>query len=434
MAPTNNPRVVSENATFVLAPDRTPLMPCRAVRARELLSLGRASVFHTTPFVIVLHEAAAGTTMPIELRIDPGSRVGGLALVADYPGGSSVVWAAEIEHRGLSVHEKMEARAAQRRGRRHRKTRYRPPRFNNRKRSPGWLAPSIETRLCNVVTWARRLCTWCPVTSIAVEDCLFDTQRMENPDISGVEYQQGRLWKARLREYVLAKYGRKCAYCGRSGPGVRLELDRVIPGAQGGTYIVSNCVIACRECNQKKGARTAAEFGHPDIHVDPKFLRDAAAVNTTRHIIVERLAALGLPITKGDAGLTKYNRTEQGYRKAHWIDAACVGDRGGNVWLNPQRSFLRITSKGHGSRQMVQNDGEGFPRRTAAGTPYAPKGKGLVHGFKTGDIVRTDDGRVGRVTVRHRGRPFMVGGRDVSRAMCQAVQFGDGYDYATVRG
>jgi hypothetical protein len=38
-------------------------------------------------------------------------------------------------------------------------------------------------------------------------------QKLENPEISGIAYQQGTLAGYELREYLLEKWGRKCAYC-----------------------------------------------------------------------------------------------------------------------------------------------------------------------------------------------------------------------------
>jgi hypothetical protein len=112
-----------------------------------------------------------------------------------------VVFAAELTHRGQAIKKRLDARRAARRSRRNRKTRYRKPRFDNRARRAGWLPPSLESRIANVLTWVNRLRSFCPITAISMELVKFDTQLMDNPDIQGVEYQQGTRAGYELREY-----------------------------------------------------------------------------------------------------------------------------------------------------------------------------------------------------------------------------------------
>ncbi|WP_416977250.1 hypothetical protein [Streptomyces sp. T028] len=49
----------------------------------------------------------------------------------------------------------------------------------------------------------------------------------EGRDLSGVEYQHGTLHGMEIREYLLAKWKRSCAYCGATG--VRLNIDHIQP-------------------------------------------------------------------------------------------------------------------------------------------------------------------------------------------------------------
>jgi len=137
----------------------------------------------------------------LKLKLDPGSKTTGLAILNQESG--EVIFAAEIEHRGQAIKSKLETRRALRRGRRGRKTRYREPRFDNRRRPEGSLPPSLESCIENVYTWARRLGRAYPIKGIALELVKFDMQLMQNPEIEGVEYQQGELQGFELREYVL---------------------------------------------------------------------------------------------------------------------------------------------------------------------------------------------------------------------------------------
>lgn len=364
------------NSVFVLDTNKQPLMPCRPARARQLLKNGRAAVFRRRPFTIILKDRAGGDTQPVELRIDPGSKTTGIAIVSE----DTCLWAANLEHRGQAIKASLDKRRACRRSRRNRKTRYRKPRFDNRAKPKGWLPPSLMSRVHNIETWAKRLCRFAPITSIAVETVRFDTQKLTNPEITGVEYQQGELCGYEVREYLLEKWGRKCAYCGVKN--VPLEVEHIVPKARGGSNRVSNLAIACHECNQAKNTQTATEFGHPEVQAQAQQpLRDAAAVNTTRYKIGEVLKQLGLPVTFWTGGRTKHNRASCGYPKDHWIDAACVGERGGDVEIPASLKPLSIKAYGWQSRQMCRVDKYGFPHTKA-------KGKRLVHGFQTGDLVR----------------------------------------------
>ena len=187
-----------------------------------------------------------------------------------------------------------------------------------------WLPPSLESRVANVVTWVERLRLWCPVGALSLELVKFDMQKLEHPEISGVEYQQGTLEGYEIREYLLEKFGRKCAYCNTTS--VPLQVEHIVPTVRDGSNRVSNLTIACKPCNDAKGTPTAAEFGHPEIQAQAKApLRDAAAVNATRWALSHRLVATGLPLQMGTDRRTKWNRRGRGLPKTHGTDAVCVG-------------------------------------------------------------------------------------------------------------
>src|SRR5262249_23497503 len=147
---------------------------------------------------------------PLRLKIDPGSCTTGIAIINDAKG--EVVFAANLSHRGERIKERLDKRRAVRRSRRQRKTRYRTPRFLNRKHKKVCLPPSLESRIANILTWVNRLRRFCPITAISMEVVKFDLQKMENPDIEGCQYQQGILAGYEVRSYLLEKWGRKCAY------------------------------------------------------------------------------------------------------------------------------------------------------------------------------------------------------------------------------
>lgn len=416
---------------FVVDQDRRPLDPVHPGYARWLLSRHKAAMLRRFPFTIILKEQKPEVPIqPLRLKIDPGSKTTGLVLLADATG--EVVWAAELKHRGGQVSKRLAERRAVRRNRRQRKTRYRQSRFANRRRKAGWMAPSLASRVANVLTWFARLARLCPIGALSLELVKFDTQALQHPEITGVEYQQGTLAGYELREYLLEKWQRRCAYC--LGDKVPLQIEHLTPRARGGSNRTSNLTLACEPCNGAKGTQTAAEFGFPDLQAQAQLpLKDAAAVNATRWALYHRLEATGLPLEVGTGGRTKWNRSQRGLSKTHWLDAACVGASTPLVLLVAGVHPLAIRATGWGCRQMCLMDKPGFPRTRA-------KGPSRVRSFQTGDLVRvvvrtgTKRGTyVWRVAVRATGS-FNVTTKagtiqGVPARSCQAIHRQDGYTY-----
>ena len=421
---------------LVIDKNQKPLDPTHPARARKLLKLGRAKVVRRYPFTIIMPELEGENclTHPHRLKIDPGAKTTGIAIVQ----GSRVVWAAELTHRGFQIRDALTTRRQLRSSRRSRKTRYRKPRFENRKRPEGWLAPSLMSRVHNITTWVKKLCRYCPVTELSTELVRFDTQAIQNPEVSGIDYQQGELFGYEVREYLLFKWNRTCAYCGAKD--TPLEIEHIKPKSKGGSNRVSNLTLACRPCNEKKGnleieqflSRKPARFKRI-LSQAKKPLADAAAVNSTRWKLYKALKAMGLPVEVGSGGLTKYNRCRQELPKTHWLDAANVGKSTPEKLIVEVIQPLLITAKGYGTRQMCRTDKYGFPTR------YCSRQK--VHfGFRTGDIVKAivTKGKkigtyLGRVATRAMGS-FNISTKNgliqgISHKYCQIVHRKDGYQY-----
>ena len=426
-------------SVFVLDCHHQPLDPCSEKRARLLRERGRAVVHRIQPYTIRLKDRCAQESVvhPYVLKFDPGSQTTGVALAREEQTPSGVVhhgvFLAELVHRGRQVHERLRKRTNYRRRRRSANLRYRAPRFLNRRRRPGWLPPSIESRVGNVLSWMARLRRWCPINRIVVERTKFDPQLLENPAITNQEYQRGTLFGWELRAYVLAKWNYRCAYCGAKD--IPLELDHVTPRSQHGSDRVSNLVACCRTCNERKGNQALERFlaDRPDllarIQESRKMpLRDAAVMNATRYALVERLRATGLPVEASSGGRTSWNREQFGLPKAHALDALCVGKLSG---VHPGKGpTLIIVATGRGTYCRTNVDASGFPRG------YLPRVK-QVHGFQTGDLVEALVPEPRKTAGRHRGRAavrtsgsFRVGKVDgIGWKYCRMVQRVDGYDY-----
>ncbi len=422
---------------FVIDSEKRPLDPIHPAQARQLLRNTKAAVFRRFPFTIILKESRTESPVsPLRLKLDPGAKTTGIALVNDTTG--EVIFATELKHRGFAIRDALTSRRQLRRGRRARKTRYRKPRFLNRTRLWGWLAPSLQSRVENTKTWVEKLRKLAPITAISQELVRFDMQLMANPDIQGKEYQQGTLQGYETREYLLEKWGRQCAYCGIKD--VPFQVEHIHPRAKGGGNSITNLTLSCEKCNTKKGTKDIKEFLKKDQTRLEKILKlclrplaDAAAVNTTRFALLNVLKETGLPIETGSGGLTKFNRSQQNLEKTHWLDAACVGKSTPILNIKGIKPLL-ITANGHGTRQMCGTDKFGFPSRHRTN-------KQIHFGLQTGDIIKAvvTKGKktgeyIGRVLCRATGNFDIVTktGRvsGISHKYCLATHKKDGYSYS----
>jgi hypothetical protein len=288
------------------------------------------------------------------------------------------------------------------------------------------------------MTWVTRIRRWAPVAAISTELVRFDMQALDTPEISGVQYQQGTLAGYEVREYLLAKWGRKCCYCDVEN--VPLNIEHLTAKAVGGTNRISNLAIACVPCNQRKAAKPLEVFVKDKARLariraqTKRPLKDAAAVNATRWALVNALKATGAPVELASGGRTKFNRTQLGIPKTHALDAVCVGEvESVTGWRRPA---LEVKCTGRGSYQRTRLDKFGFPRG------FLTRSK-RVHGFQTGDIVRAEvsSGKkagvhVGRVAVRATGSFNIQAADDVvqgiSHRHCRLIQRSDGYGYSRI--
>lgn len=439
-------------SVFVLDQNKRPLMPCSEKRARKLLESGRARVHRLFPFCIRITDRKVidSGLQPLRLSLDPGSKVSGFALsrveapidVRSHdiqPSVMHISFLMELTHRGRQIKDALHSRAALRRGRRSRNLRYRAKRILNRRKPQGWLAPSLMHRVHTTCSWVTRIRNLAPVTHLAQELVKFDMQAMQAKSdgvgIEGIQYQHGTLFGYEVREYLLEKWGRKCMYCDKTG--VPLQVEHITPKARGGSNRISNLGLSCQCCNQKKGAMDVREFvaskGRLNrILANAKApMNDAAAVNSTRLVLLNELKASGLPVHTGTGAQTKLNRKRLAIPKSHALDAACVGEVG-NL-MGARKHIIQIKCNGRGTHCRTRVNASGFP------VGYLMRSKS-VQGFRTGDMVIanvTKGKKVGvykgRVAVRTSGSfNIQTGGQviqSLSHKYFTLLQRGDAYSY-----
>jgi 5-methylcytosine-specific restriction endonuclease McrA len=311
------------NYVLVLDANKNPLIPCKPSLAKKLLKAQKAAVYRRFPFTLILKK---------ECTVNQ---------------------------------QKLESRRQYRRLRRSR-LRYRKPRFDNRQRAKDWLAPSLEHRVLTTMTIVRRLIKFAHISSIVMELVKFDTQKLEKPEILGIEYQQGELLGYEIREYLLEKWERKCTYCSQKD--IPLQIEHIVPKSRNGSNRLSNLCLACEKCNRRKGVKSIEQFlaKNPSLLKSilvqaKKPLHDAAAINATRWKLFNTLKETGLTILTGTGGQTKFNRSQFGLEKNHFYDAACVGKMDKlEIFANQP---LIIICKGQGGRQKAALNKYGYPIR-----------------------------------------------------------------------
>ena len=417
---------------FVLNRSKKPLNMISHAKARILLKNKLAVVHKIYPFTIRLKDnSCAGNDKTYTVKLDPGSRTTGIAIVDNK---DSVVMLAELEHRGHLIKKNLNKRRGIRHSRRQRKTRYRPARFLNRTRPKGWLAPSVKSRADNVVNFIKKYKKLLNIDKVMIENVSFDVAQMSsNTKLYGSNYQKGNLYQQKLRSFIFSRSGGKCVYCGAKAT----EIDHVIPRAKGGTNSTYNLVASCRSCNKKKSNLSLKDFGKTMkkdySHLEPKKLpKDAAIVQSARNYMAREITKLVSVTTLHDPWLTKYNRDQLGLSKEHYYDALSVGEVPFKFNFYTDK-VLQISAKGRGSRQMCSMNKFGFPRTSS-------KGSKSVKGFQTGDIVKavvtkgSKQGEyLGRVAVRSLGY-FSIKTKngwvkDIGYEYFQLIQKGDGYSY-----
>lgn len=329
---------------YVLNMRNKPLMPCTPAKTRHLLKEKKAKVVSIKPFTIQLLNGTGETKQEITLGIDAGYTNIGYSATTD----KRELISGEIKLR-TDISKKLIDKRAYRRNRRA-KLWHRKARFMNRgdAKTEGRLTPSIKHKLDSHIRLVNKLKGLLPVTKTIIEVATFDPQKMQNPEISGVEYQQGELQGYNVREYLLGKFNRTCVYCKKQN--LPLEIEHLTPKSRGGTNRVKNLAIACHKCNQRKGNKTAEEFGFPEARPRAeKSFKSAIFMNLVRHKIAKELDC---DITYGY--ITKHNRIEEGLDKTHYNDAFIIANGNGrdracpilNTQIKRNNRRLQINRKG----------------------------------------------------------------------------------------
>ena len=338
-------------------------------KVRLLLRDGKARVVRTEPFTIQLLYDNTEHTQSVTLGVDAGTGHVGLSATTD----KKELFSAEATLR-RDIQNLLATRRESRRSRRQRKTRYRAPRFDNRRRAEGWLAPSVRQAVQSHLALIRKVHSILPVTKTVIEVAQFDTQLLKNPDIQGTGYQQGEqlgFWN--VREYVLFRDGHSCQHChGKSGDKV-LNVHHIESRKTGGNS-PNNLITLCETCHK------AYHRGKLDL----KFrrgpsLRDASLMGVMRWTVYNKARKEFGNVRMTYGYITKNTRIRCGLKKSHAVDARCIS---GHPLAEPAEILWQLRQRRRNNRQLFKANTPKGGMRKRNQAPY------LVKGFRLFDKVR----------------------------------------------
>ena len=318
------PNQTTNNATqprvFVRNLRGKPLMPTTQGKASRLLKAGRAKVVCTKPYCVQLTAPSGENVQKVVGGIDCGYENVGASAVIEASGEELLGFEANLLT-GMS--ERLRERSVTyRRPRRHNKTRYRAPRFDNRRRAEGSLAPSTQHKLDTHLRLADKLARFVPIERFVAEVANFDIQKIKKPDISGIEYQQGPQADAwNLREYVLHRDGHRCQNPACRGKNPILRVHHVGYWREDRSDRPENLISLCLDCHSAKNHQPGG-FLHG---WQPKLrgFRPETFMSTVRWRLVAQLGQCW-PTTVTFGYLTKSRRIELGLEKSHAGDAFVI--------------------------------------------------------------------------------------------------------------
>ena len=370
----------------VLDQQDKPLMPTtRLGKVYRLLKTKKAHIVSYEPFTIQLdYEPNTHIIQPMTLGVDSGAIHSGYSVANEH----REYYNSEVIARN-DISDRLSDRHMYRRNRRSRKTRYRKPRVNNRKnKKKSWVPPSLQQKVAAQINEIDHLHRYFPIEKIIVEVAEFDIQKIKNPDISGIEYQQGTLQGYNIRNYLLEKHKRKCFYCDKAVSD--FEVEHMFPKSRGGSNSIDNLTLSCHDCNEKKGTLTAEEFIQQTLSAkkaavklkqlpnEKHLFKYMAHMNATRWTLYNTIKEKypNVKITYGY--ITKYNRIHAGLPKAHHIDAKCI--TGFLTVPSMSQTVVKVKMRRH-NRQLHRASFSKGHIRKAANLPT------VTFGFQLYDLV-----------------------------------------------
>ena len=363
---------------YVLDIDGNPLMPTKRFgHVRRMLKSGKAVVVNLCPFVIQLTYDTTNYVQPITLGVDTGSVHVGLSASTQ----KEELFAAESKLRSKDIKKLLEDKNAACGTRRYRLW-YRLARFNNRvsTKKKGWLAPSIRHRIESHKRLVEMIMKILPISDIRIEVASFDTQKIENLDISGKEYQNGETKGFyNIKSYVRARDKNMCQQCKSKD---HIEIHHIQHKEDGGSDRPNNLICLCHDCHyahHHKGL-VLKNFKNVD-RKKGNTLADAAAMNVFRYVLLDELREMfsNIPVRITFGYITWWNRVKYKIKKSHASDAFVISK---NFNAKPLDCIYKGIQVRRHNRKIHKD------KILKGGRRQNHQAKHFIHGFALNDRVR----------------------------------------------
>jgi hypothetical protein len=350
---------------YIQNKDGEPLMPtARFGAVRRWLRDNKAIVVNLCPFTIRLTKDCETNKQEVVVGLDTGAVNIGCGAVSK----DKCLYASETKLR-TDIHKKMQRRLKYRRNRRTRKLRYRPARFDNRT-SKRQLPPSLQSKLDSTVKVIKQLSKILPITKVVVEIAKFDIQKLQNPDIQGIEYQKGVTeGYDNLRAYCFERDKYTCQICKK--PRGILQIHHIRQRKDSGSNKPDNLVTVHKDC-------------HEDFHkgkiqhkfTKPKEYKVETHITILKDFIIKELRKyFNVEITFGH--ITKRNRLRLNLPKSHCFDAVAIANPKKIEHINRIYKRVCVTQRRYQMTKGVRSE-----KRLPAGELF---------GFKQWDKVKINN-------------------------------------------
>ena len=369
---------------YVIDRGGRPLMPTRRHgKVKWLLKRKQAKVMKRNPFTIqLLYEPEMQYVQDVTLGVDAGSKHVGLSACTE----KEELFSAEMTLRD-DIPQLMTARRQSRRTRRSR-LRHRKPRLDNRRRSDGWLTPTMEAKIRAHVNVIDDVCSIIPVSKIVIETASFDIQKIKDDDIEGRQYQEGeQMGYANVKAYVKARDGFTCQVCGSQE---HLEVHHIIQRKDGGSDRPANLVTLCGKCHtDHHSGKRPLDIPFPEN----KGFRGATEMSTMRWFLLDKLRKVhsDIPVEHTYGYVTNWNRNKIELEKSHVNDAFCIA---GNFKATKADAIYNIMKVRCHNRQVMKL------KITKGGKLKRNQAPKLVRSIARYDVVRHESGKQMIVTAR----------------------------------
>ena len=362
---------------YVLDIEGLPLMPCKPQKAKRLLKEGKAKVVKRSPFIIQLTITVPKRNHEVILGVDPGWENVGFSVISE----SKELISGTLVLDGKTS-ERLEKKGNYRKNRRGRLW-HREPRFNNRARPEGWLPPSTERRLRTINNLVKKLRKMLPIKDVIFEKANFDIQKIENPEISGADYQKGDMHEYQnMRSFLMAREHSKCQHCHKDFVKKSSHIHHNISRSEGGTNRSDNLVLLHERC-------------HEIVHEKNIKFEECKSYkpNTFMNILNSRIAeSKNVKITYGY--ITFIKRNELGMSKTHYNDAFVIAG-GSNV---QERCHHFEIIQRHRHNRSIQTNRKG----------YQPSIRTSNYRLQPGDLIWVGSKRFTVVGMQNYGKYIKV--------------------------